>query len=93
MKLPEVLTGYASRFPCVCQKGIELDGLACVGFGSGVVLEVDLGDGSEKIWPCEIGLGPDYLVEVLNRQHVVLEIESILPDSNHLVGVDLSLCY
>ena len=86
----EVPAGHAAHFPGVGDEWVELYGLRGVGFGAGVVLEVVFGNGAQKVRLGQVGFGVDYAVEVLDGQHVVLEVERVAPHAQHLLGVDLS---
>ena len=89
---PEVLPGDAAHFPGVGQIGIAVESFCGVGLGAAKIVEIELGDGSEKIGLGQIGLGRDGLIEILYRQNVVFEPHRVLPDADNLIDVDLPLC-
>ena len=88
---PLVLSRHAAHLPCVGEVGVEANGCGGVVLGAGIVFEVELGYGAEHVWLCEKRLGLYGLVEVLYRQHIVIEVQRVLAYTHHLLGVDLRL--
>ena len=87
--LPQVLVSHGAKFVGVHQEGVALYRLVGVGAGAVEIIEVELGQGAVEIGLCEIRFGSDGLVEVLDCQHVVLEIYGAASGAHHLLGVDL----
>ena len=69
--------------------GVTLDGCRTVALGTGEVVKVILGNGTEEPRLIEIGLGGNGLVEVLDAQHIVLVIECRAANHHQPVGVEL----
>ena len=88
-ELPLVLPGHAAHLIGVGDERVPLYRLRGILFGSAVVIKVQLGHRTEKPGLRQIGLGCNRLVEILNRKHVILKIERILPHAHHLLGIDL----
>ncbi len=71
---PEILPGHAAHFVGVGEERIQFDCLGRVGFGTAEIVEVDFRHRPQEVWLCHVWLGGDGLVEILDREHVVLEV-------------------
>ena len=88
----DALAGHAAYFPCVGQEGVALDGECGVGNGAFEVVEVVFGKRPEQVWLGHVGLCADDLVEVLDREDIVLEVERVASYREHTVSVELAVC-
>ena len=89
LEAPAVLAGHTAHFIGVDDERVALNGLRGVRFGAEIVLKVELGYRTQEIGLGEVGLGGDGLVEILDGHHIIVEIEGVLTDAHHLLGVDL----
>ena len=69
--------------------GVTLNGCRTVALGTGEVVKVILGNGTEEPRLIEIGLGGNGLVEVLDAQHIVLVIKCRASYHHQPVGIEL----
>ena len=53
------------------------------------ILQLNLGDRAVKIGFGQIRLETNNLIEILNRQHVILIVQSILTNRRNTVGIQL----
>ena len=88
--ITQILPGDTPHLVSVHDKGVALDTERAILLGTLVVVEAELGDTPVEIGLGHIGFHLDYLIEILHRQDVILEVESVAPDIHHPVGVDLS---
>ena len=75
---------------CTYYKRIPFDSLVTIRFRSLIILQVHLCQRPEKIRLIQIWLRINYLVEILNRKHVVLKIQRIAGNSHHPLRINLS---
>ena len=71
-------------------KRITLNSRVTIRFRSLIILQVHLCQRPEKIRLIQIWLRINYLVEILNRKHVVLKIQRIAGNSHHPLRINLS---
>ena len=57
-----------------------------------IVLQLDLCNRTVEIRFAQVRLEPDDLIEILYREHIVLKIQRIPPDSCDAVGIQLRKC-
>ena len=69
--------------------GITLQSCCAVALSAGIVVEIILGHPTEEPWLVEIGLGRNGLIEVLDREDVILVIKGRTPDGDEPVSVEL----
>ena len=91
-ELTAVLTRHTSHLIGVGDKRVALYGCGGILFSPEEIVKVQFCDSPEKIWLCQIRLGVYRLVEILYGEHVVLEIEGVLPYAKHLLRIYLGRC-
>ena len=69
-----------------------LDGGVTISQRPLIVLQLDLCNRTVEIGFAQVRLEPDDLIEILYREHVVLKIQRIPPDSRNTVGIQLRKC-
>ena len=71
------------------REGIAVNGSITVIERALIILQLDLGNRAVEIGFCQIRLEPNDLVEILNRQHVIFEIQGVPTDCRDAIGVQL----
>ena len=84
-----VLAGNGSHLIGIDDKRVALDAKRGILLGSLEILEIEFGHSAIEIGLGQVGLGRNYLIEVLYREHIIFKVERILPYAQHLLGVDL----
>jgi hypothetical protein len=82
-------TRQSAQFVKVGDIRITLDSLRTIVLGTSIIIEVILGYAPVEPRFIEIRFGYDSLIEVLDRQHVVLVIERGTPYGDESVGIEL----
>ena len=82
-------TSQTSNLVCIYHKRISFDSFRTVLFRSLEIIQIDFCQTTEKIRVRQIGFSIDNLIEILDGQHIVLEIERISPNSHYTVRVNL----
>ena len=71
---------------------IAFDSIIAVELRTHVVAQLDLGNRPQEVWLGEVGLEFDDLVEILDAEHIVVEIQGVAANRGDAVGVELRLC-
>ena len=87
--VPKHLPGEAPQPVCVRAETVPLHRQCGVLLGSLVVLQLQFGQRTVKVWLRQVGFGLDGLIEILDGEHIVIHAQHIAPDVQDLLGVDL----
>ena len=90
---PTVLTGHTTHLIGIRDEGIPLNRSRGILFRSQIILQIQFGNGTHEIWLCQIWLGHDCLIEILDGHHVIIEIQCILTHAQHLLGINLRMAF
>ena len=90
-KSSHILECYSSNFVCISDKRVTFYSKCCIIFCSGIVLKVQFCDSSEKIWLSKIWFCLNYLVKILNREHIIIKVQGILSHTENLLCIYLSI--
>ena len=83
------LSGNAAHLIGIHNERIDFERLVAILLGTLIVVEVDFCHSTIEIRLGKIRLCLDYLIEILNRQHIILKIQGVATNVQHLLGVDL----
>ena len=73
-------------------EGIAFDSIIAVELRTQIITQLDLGNSTQEVWLGEVGLEFDDLVEILDAEHIVVEIQGVAANRGDAVGVELRLC-
>ena len=79
----------ASYLIGVHHKRVSLQRFAAVRLSALIVVKIHLGKTAVEERLRHVRLCVNYLIEILNGQHIVLKIERVLSDGHHPFGIDL----
>ena len=82
-------TGNTTNLICIHHKRIAFQRLRTVGFRPLIIIQVHLGQSTVKIRFSQIRFRPDYLIEILDREDIILKIKCIFPDGHNPVRINL----
>lgn len=91
LKIARVLPRHPAYLIRIGDKRVAVDGERGIGLGSPHIVERVFGHSAVKIGLGKIGLGRNGLIEILYGEHIVLEIERVAPNPDHLVNIDLRI--
>ena len=92
LQLIELAVDVPSGIIATRGERIVLDGGVTIPQRTLIVLQLDLCNRTVEIGFAQVRLEPDDLIEILYREHVVLKIQRIPPDSCDAVGIELRKC-
>ena len=87
--LLQILTSNATHLPSGDKEWIALNTSRSVLGSAQVIVQINLGYASIEVRVSQIGLDGNNLIEILYRQHIVLEVKGIAADGQHTVRVYL----
>ena len=82
-------TGNTANLIRIHHKRIAFQSLRTVGFRTLIIIQVHFGQSTIKIRFSQIRLRPDYLIEILDREDIVLKVKCIFPDGHNPVRINL----